>query len=587
VVGVLVVGFVAGVIAGISPCILPVLPVVLVAGAAGPGAVPPAERVPETEDSAAPASERGTFGRSEHIFRRRRAVAVVAGLVVSFSIVTLAGSALLTALDLPQDLLHNLGIVALGLLGAGLLVPSLGQLLERPFTRLQGHQPTGRTSGFVLGLALGTVFVPCAGPVLAAISVIGATHHVSTWGVLLTVAFAAGAALPLLVVALAGSQLVERTRSLRRSSVGIRRIGGIVLIAMALAIGFNWTDGLQRYLPGYTTALQQHVEGTDYARSQLAALTGNGTGTLGDCNGETVLKRCGAAPAFRGITQWLNTPGDRPLSLADLRGKVVLVDFWTYSCINCQRSLPHVEAWYRRYRADGFEVVGVHTPEFSFEHVVANVDAAVHQFGIRYPVAIDNNYKTWNAYSNEYWPAEYLIDAAGQVRHVHFGEGGYGNTESLIRALLRVADPDLQLPPRTDVPDRTPTEPTNPETYLGYERLQYLDGATPIENVPTVYHFPTSLSPAGLGLSGTWTIGPQAATAGSQARLELDFQAKDVYLVLGGRGTLTVSGNGVSRTISVGGVPRLYALVSSASLQKGVLTLDASPGIQAYDFTFG
>ena len=236
---------------------------------------------------------------------------------------------------------------------------------------------------------------------------------------------------------------------------------------------------------------------------------------------------CGPAPDFKDITAWLNTPGGQPLTMSKLRGKVVLVDFWTYSCINCQRTLPHVEAWYRDYAKDGLVVVGVHTPEFAFEHVVSNVRTEAAGFGVHYPVAVDDNYGTWTAYDNEYWPADYLIDAQRRVRHVHFGEGDYAATEQLIRQLLTAAHPGLRLPPPTDVPNLTPTGEMNPETYIGYERLQYLVRAAAVaQNAPAVYHFPKTLPLGGLGLSGTWTDHAQEATAGPGAELELGFVAQ-------------------------------------------------------------
>ena len=271
----------------------------------------------------------------------------------------------------------------LGIVAAGLIVPPLGHLLERPFARVAQRQPSGNTGGFVLGLGLGALFIPCAGPVLTAISVVSSHHRVGFGAVVLTVDFALGAAVPLLVFALAGQRVAERVSAFRAHAVLARQIGGVVLLTMTLLIAFNVTDGLQRVVPGYTHALQSHVEGGSYAKRQLAALTGaKRTGKLGSCApGLSTLEDCGAAPNFTGISAWLNTPRDRPLSLASLKGKVVLVDFWTYSCINCQRSLPHVESWYSRYHNDGFVVVGVHTPEFAFEHVVSNVSQAAQATG--------------------------------------------------------------------------------------------------------------------------------------------------------------------------------------------------------------
>ena len=479
----------------------------------------------------------------------------------------------------------------LGVVALGLIVPTLGHLLERPFARAARRQPTGNAGAFVLGIGLGAVFVPCAGPVLAAISVVSATHHVGLASVVLTVDFALGAAVPLLVFALAGQRVADRVAAFRSHAVTARRIGGVVLLVMTLLIAFNLTDGLQRVVPGYTSDLQRVVEGNSYATHQLAVIKGdaNSHGGPGSCPTDVpTLENCGLAPAFAGVTQWLNTPGDAPLTIAGLRGKVVLVDFWTYSCINCQRSLPHVESWYARYHNDGFVVVGVHTPEFAFEHVVSNVAAASKQLGVHYPVAVDDDYKTWNAYQNEDWPSEYLIDATGHLRHVAIGEGNYGATESLIRTLLLDAHPGLRLPKATDVPDTTPMTPLTTESYLGYERLQNFAGTDITENGPAQYSFPSALPANTLAFSGTWTENAEEATAGAAARLELNFEANDVYLVLGGSGTMTVSvGGRHTKTVSVSGIPRLYTLVQSPTFESATVVLGFTPGVEAYDFTFG
>jgi cytochrome c biogenesis protein CcdA/thiol-disulfide isomerase/thioredoxin len=604
------IGFVAGIIAGISPCILPVLPVVLVAGATVPSEdETPTPTPAEGEEPVRSRQPAGTIGSGDNLrvavrrsratarpptarsrTRSYRAYAVVAGLVVSFSIVTLVGSSLLSALGLPQDFLRDAGLVVLGVVAAGLIIPPLGHLLERPFARVAQRQPNGGAGGFVLGLGLGALFVPCAGPVLAAITVVGATHHVGLGAVVLTVDFALGAAVPLLVFALAGQRVAERVSAFRSRAARARQIGGVVLLAMTFLIAFNVTDGLQRVVPGYTSVLQKHIEGGSYAKRQLASLTGANMNTkLGNCTPSLqTLEDCGAAPNFTGITAWLNTPGDRPVSLASLKGKVVLVDFWTYSCINCQRSLPHVEAWYARYHDVGFDVVGVHTPEFAFEHVVSNITQAAKQLGVVYPIAVDNNYKTWTAYQNEYWPAEYLIDATGQVRHAEFGEGDYSTTESLIRTLLVDANPKVKLPPRTDVADKTPTEELTPESYLGYKYgLPNFVGTSLAENQAATYKFPGTLPPDTLAFSGTWTVGPEKITSGADARIELAFTADHVYLVLGGTGTIKASVGGHTQTIDVAGIPRLYTLVASSNVESATLVLDVSPGVDAYDFTFG
>ena len=319
--------------------------------------------------------------------RRRRPFSVVAGLVLSFSITVLVGSWLLSALGLPDSLLRWLGIGVLGVLGLGLVVPAFGDVLERPFAGLTAGREVTEGGGFVLGLGLGLVFVPCAGPVLAALAEVGAQHHIGWSAVLLTVAFAVGVSIPLLVFALAGQYLATRMRSVRTHAAVVRKVIGAVLIVTALVLTLNLTDGLQRAVPGYTGALQNRIEANPSAKQALAGVTGQATGGLiTNCDPESpVLARCGPAPAFTGITKWLQTPGDKPLTIAGLRGRVVLVDFWTYSCINCQRSLPHVEAWNAAYAKDGLTVVGVHTPEFPFEHDVGNITRAAAQLGVALP----------------------------------------------------------------------------------------------------------------------------------------------------------------------------------------------------------
>ena len=611
----ILIGFLAGLVTGISPCILPVLPVIFAAGAASgledpiPGSTPPvAEGLtgPPTSDpvrvadvgvlaggavaTAVRPPAAGVGGRAE-LRRHRRPLAVVAGLVVSFAVVTLIGSWLLSALGLPQDLLRTIGLVVLGLVGLGLLVPAVGEWLERPFARLaRGHQRSD-AGGFVLGLSLGLVFVPCAGPVLTAIAVVSANHHYDASSVLLTAAFALGIAVPLSVFAVLGQRLAEHMPSVRARAATTRRVIGAVLIVTALVVGANWTDGLQRALPGYTNALQSHIESNISARQALGSVTGNVVhGDLANCTpASPVLQACGTAPALTGISQWLNTPDDRPLTLNGLRGRVVLVDFWTYSCINCQRTLPHLEAWNRAYAADGLTIIGVHTPEFAFEHVTSNVVQAARQLGVVYPIAQDNDYATWDAYDNEYWPAEYLIDATGTIRHVDFGEGEYGQTESFIRHLLVASHPGLRLPAATDVADLTPDEETTPETYLGYQHgTATLADQTVVEDRMAAYQAPSSVPADEYAYGGNWTIGQEASTAGNGAALSLQFEAKAVYLVLGGSGTVRVSVNGRStQTVTVGGEPRLYQLVGSSHVQQGLLSLSLSPGVQAYDFTFG
>ena len=542
------VAFVAGVITAISPCVLPVLPILLAGGAASAN--------------------------------RLRPYAIVAGLVVSFTTFTLAGAALLSALGLPEDLLRDIAIAALLVLAATLVWPRLAWLLERPFLFLTRRRPSADSNGLLLGVSLGLVFVPCAGPVLAAVTALAATGTVGTRVVLVTGAYALGAGLPMLAIAIGGQRLTSGLRILRTHALTTRRIAGIVVGATAVAIAFGADTRFTTALPGYTQALQNRVELSSSARTAIRDLRGGGEALAAS----GAASRAPEAPAFRGIDSWLNTPDGKPVSIAGYRGKVVLVDFWTYSCINCLRTLPHLEAWDRAYRRAGLRIVGIHTPEFAFEHVPSNVRSAVERLGVRYPVGLDDDYGTWDAYRNEYWPADYLIDRAGRLRFTHFGEGAYGETESQIRRLLG----EKAVLPRTSVADTTPTEVTTPESYLGYARLANFDEFVTYDK-PALYHFPKrTLSRDELAYAGRWTVHPSRIVAGDDARLRLRFQARDIFLVLGGRGRLSVLVDGrMLRTIEVAGPPRLYTLARLPRLDTGLLELRFTPRLEGYAFTFG
>ncbi len=574
----LLVGFLGGLLTGISPCILPVLPVVFFGGASpiAPGDAPDEVRRRRL-------GIRADAGRG-------RPFLVVAGLTLSFAVFTLFGTLVLSLLHLPAGLIRWLGLIVLVLLGLAMIVPGLERLLERPFSRIPQRQVRTDRGGFVLGLALGAVFVPCAGPVLAAITVAGATGHVGAGTLGLTLSFAVGTAVPLLFFALAGRQLSSRLRAFRRRQRVIRTVSGAVMIGLAVAMTFNVTDAVQRYIPNYTQALGDSLE---KGVSAATSAGGGASGSLQACQtaayyGGEGLEDCGTAPGFTGIRQWLDTPGGAPLTLAGLKGKVVLVDFWAYSCINCQRELPHAEAWAKDYAAAGLVVVGVHTPEYSFEQVPANVAAGAKRLGLTFPIAIDDSEATWNAYSNQSWPASYLIDATGKIRHVSVGEGDYGQEESYIRQLLTAATPGVTLPAATAVADTTPQDPQlSPETYLGAERQQYYGGSGSYAAGAHDYGYPKKLPAESYGLSGGWKIADESITAGSGAGIRLAYHAAKVYLDVGGTGTLTVDAGGKTTSIPVSGAPDIYTVASTASARNGTVTIGLSPGLTAYSFTFG
>ncbi len=536
------IGLLAGVITSVSPCVLPVLPVLLAGGASG-----------------------------------RKPFRIITGLIGSFVVFTLFSSWLLTKLGLPQDLLRNLAIALLFVLAATLLVPRLGQLIERPFARLTRFRAGG--GGFILGVSLGLVFVPCAGPVLAAVTAVAASNHVGWRAIVLTLAYAIGAAIPMLLIALGGRELGGR---LRVQGQRIRIVSGAVIALVALGIAFNLDSHFQTMLPGYTSAFQKHVEASKTAQQQLDKITGAkplapvGTTATGS------LPNYGPAPALVAGGSWIDS---KPLTLASLKGKVVLLDFWTYSCINCLRTLPHLKAWYAAYHRDGLEIIGVHTPEFAFEHVTSNVQRAVKQLGIPYPVMQDNAYATWNAYGNEYWPAEYLIDKTGHIREADFGEGSYSDTETSIRQLLGIG----ASVPTTEVANKTPTELTTPESYLGFDRLDTTRyaGSKLVHNVQVTYTAPAKLSQNAFAYSGAWTVQGQRIIAGANAGLDFHFHAKNVYLVLGGKGSVTVSIPGSPATTMTVNAYKLYTLRMSGKVDDALLQLRFTPGVQAYAFTFG
>ncbi|MFF2275854.1 cytochrome c biogenesis protein CcdA [Agromyces sp. NPDC058126] len=575
------IGLAGGLITGISPCILPVLPVILLSGGA------------QSARAEGPGGARGTSADAPRSPSRWRPYLVIAGLVVSFSVVTLVGSLLLGLLGLPQDVLRWAGLVVLALIGIGLIVPRFEELLERPFSWIPRKAVGTDRGGFGLGFALGAVYVPCAGPVLAAITVAGSTGRVGVETVVLTLSFAVGAAAPLLFFALAGRGMAERLATFRRHQRGIRITGGVVMIALAVGLAVNLPQLLQRLVPDYTAELQQQLADSEEVTEalDLGGLVTDENRELSKCtNGAAELESCGTAPSIRGIQQWFNTDG-ASVDLEALRGRVVLVDFWAYSCINCQRSIPHVVAWDEAYRDAGLSVVGIHSPEYAFEKEPRNVAAGIEAFGIDYPVALDNSLATWTNYRNRYWPAHYLIDASGTVRQVAFGEGHYECTERLIRELLADAQPDVALPAPTDLADETPAAgATTPETYLGTTKQVNFAGDEAYRRATTSFALPADQPRDSFALAGDWALGTQSITPASgagEASVRLEYTAREVRMVLAGEGVVLVRDGDREERIEVSGVPRSYALRESDASGTGSLTVEIPAGVEAFSFTFG
>jgi len=423
-------------------------------------------------------------------------------------------------------------------MGLTLMIPRISAILESHIGKLtsmfyHGNQKraTGFWSGFISGVSLGIVWTPCAGPILATIITLAATRSLNLGIISVTVIYMIGIGIPLFLFAFYGNRLVAGSRFLTKYTGRIQQTFGLVMIVTAIFIFTNYDKILETKLldifPSYSQILTR-IESNSMVLSELSRL--KGMQPVGFDSGTNDLFNVSMpAPDFTGITKWLNT--DNALTLMDLKGKVVLVDFWTYTCINCLRTLPHLTAWYDKYHNEGFTVIGVHTPEFEFEKNSDNVLAAIKQYNIRYPVAQDNSYETWNRFNNQYWPAEYLIDANGTIRRTHFGEGDYDKTELAIQTLLKESG-KLTSSSLSTIPDETPNTPLSPETYLGSNRMEYYFPSGNIGNGVHNFNLSDQLPQHSFSFGGEWNIMSEYAVSGKDATLEYNFLADKVFLVL-------------------------------------------------------
>jgi len=620
----------AGAGTALSPCVLPVLPALL--------------------------SAAGVSGR-------RRPLGVVIGLTVTFTVTIVGIASVVGGVGLGSDPLRDLAVAVLLVMGIALFVPDLSARVEAWLSPLQrigvsgirsanardagrgagrdtgqdagrdagrdagqnagrdaGQDAEGRgrgdgfVSGLVVGAALGLVYTPCAGPILAAVISVSAA---SGRTVAVAIAYGLGTGAVLLALALGGHKLFDRVRRAGHGLV-LQRVLGAVMVITAIAIAteldVNFDQYVAQHIPDVN--LTASLEKSGVVQRRLPEISGHEAKFQASVKAPSEpqyvsqaklladarkLKDLGAAPEFTETEDWFNTPGDRPLTLTGLRGHVVLVDFWTYTCINCIRTLPYLKAWDAAYRKDGLTIVGVETPEFQFEHDASNVRNAIEQFGIKYPVVQDNEMGTWNAYGNEYWPADYLIDSRGQVRYATFGEGDYGETETAIRALLAEAGAHVgEMSRPTGV--IVPSEEATPETYLGTNRAEgWVNG--PHSGVHDYGPGPhPNLQVSEFAYTGTWNISGQPAEAVSDAGVEVEFEAKNVYLVLSpsskGPSTVQVLLDGRPIPAAQAGADvhdgvvtvthqRLYSLVSLPDDQQHLLTLRFAPGVTGFAFTFG
>jgi cytochrome c biogenesis protein CcdA/thiol-disulfide isomerase/thioredoxin len=563
--------FLAGIVTILSPCILPVLPVVL-SGSVGGG--------------------------------KARPLGIITGFMASFTFFTLALSALVRLLGISPDILRYVAAGMILAFGLVMVVP----LFKTAFMRLvsglsrvgSGSQVSstggnrGYLSGLVLGLSLGLVWTPCVGPIMASVITLALTSSVDLGAVFITIAYSLGTSIPLFLIMLGGRGLLTRVPFLTRHTDTIQKVFGglMILTAVALFTGLDrlFQTALLQAFPGYGAGLTS-IENQGAVLNAISARD-KGNGLPPAVNAEI------QSPLLMTLSMggsWINS---KPLTPADLEGKVVLVDFWTYSCVNCIRTFPYLKAWYADYKDRGFVIIGVHTPEFAFERETANVSQAAAQFGIKYPVVQDNDYKIWNSFHNRYWPAHYLFDRMGVLRYEHFGEGEYDKTEEEIQKLL--GGTGTALAANSIAPTLPTTVDLTPETYLGYDRAaRFASPEAGAHDHAVTYSFPASLSSGQWALEGSWVQGGQALHAAGPGAIELSFHARHVYLVLGPvEGSLppvlTVTVNGrPADTADVKngklqiGEYRLYTLYDGNAPIDGIVKIETPGPVAAYAFTFG
>ncbi|QQG40918.1 MAG: redoxin domain-containing protein [Candidatus Levyibacteriota bacterium] len=536
--------FLAGLTTILAPCIWPLLPIILSSSTTG---------------------------------GHRKPLGITLGIIVSFSIFTLSISYLVMLFHFDPNILRIIAAITIAFLGLTMIVPALLIRYESLITKLSsfiGGRPIashhGFFGGFITGLSLGIIWSPCAGPILATIAALGATQAVNFQVVLVAIAYGFGVGIPLFLFSFLGTWLFQKSRFISAYTSHVQKLFGVITILTAIAIYTNYDKVIQLKLlsafPTYTTFTNK-LEGNDKVKEQLGILKGEKTKTPGikKILKSSSLSNYGRAPEFVGISNWI---GSKPLTMQELKGKVVLIDFWTYTCINCIRTLPYVTSWYEKYKDKGFMVIGVHTPEFEFEKKTENVENAIKMYNITYPVAQDNNYAIWQAYNNQYWPAKYLIDANGNIRYTHFGEGKYEETEKAIQALLEEAGRKVD-GKVVKVEDQTPKTRLTPETYLGKKRG---DGSVMFK--------------------GSWDILDEQAVASKGSILELRFYANKVFLVVTpatqkDRAKIFLDDKLIGEMVF--DVAKLYELVDlKGNIGDHILRIEFEQnGTAVYAFTFG
>lgn len=556
----LIFAFIGGVVTILSPCILPLLPIIL---------------------------SSTTGGKS-------KPYGIVTGFIASFTFFTLFLSSIVSATSIDANALRNVSIFIIGFFGISLLMPQTQILLEKLFSRFSKYTPNfankqGFWGGIIIGLSLGLLWTPCVGPILASVITLAITGSVSYQAFLITLAYSIGTAIPMLIIIKNGNKALTNVPWLVRNSANIQKIFGILMILTAVAIYFNIDRKFQNYIltkfPQYGAGLTS-LEDNTFVQEGLNFL-------MKDSIGDTLPSEMAPlAPEIKPTGEWFNSS---PLTIAELaeQDKVVLIDFWTYTCINCIRTFPYLDDWWSKYEDDGLVIIGVHTPEFEFEKSAENVATAIKDFDIKYPVVQDNDFLTWRAYGNRYWPAKYLIDKDGRIRYSHFGEGDYAETETVIQELLSEtgADPSEEI----DANEYS-LEERSPETYFGYQRLSgSLTSEDIVEDEFTEYTTPSAEEGVEMplnypGFVGEWKITEEYSESKSGSSIMYGFKAKDVYAVMRSEEPTTVNvylDGELIKTVTVNS-DKLYDLVNLEEYGTHVLWLEfEDDGTEIYTFTFG
>lgn len=532
----------------ISPCILPILPIIL-AGSLEEG--------------------------------KKRPVGIILGFVFAFALFTFFSKKLVQISGIDLNIVRNVSFGLLIFFGivmlSGYLTEKFNQLTQRLATIGSAvtsfiEPSNGFFSGMLFGGLIGLIWTPCAGPILASVIVQTVMQKTTFSSLLIVLSFGFGAALPMLVIALFGRVLIVKFNFLKRRAMLLRRILGAIIIFSVLYMSY-----------GNSMARPFAQSQSDVAKSALPTV-------LID-----KLHNLYPAPPITGISAWINSPA---LQINELKDRVILIDFWAYSCVNCARTIPYLNEWYRKYHDKGLIIIGVHSPEFDFEKDLNNVKNAVISYGIKYPVALDNNFSTWQNYNNNYWPAHYLIDQKGNVVYVHFGEGDYEVTDNNIRFLLGLK--------QSNEPSKNEDggiSGQTPETYLGYARMENFYSPERIKKESeSQYSYPKALPKHGWALQGTWVVSDEKVIATkANAAIKINFYAGKVFAVMGSRNLpaevkVLLNGKQIGINLNKTSINNavkvthhgLYLLIEQKQPAQGILEVIATtPGLEVYTFTFG